>query len=175
MIGLNIGSGQRRFETTPEVTWTNVDCVSREGQVPDVVDDARSLATFPADYADVVVLHHVLEHFTLPDAEKVISACYRVLRLGGGLIIALPSMRALCQSWLMGKISDYIFFVNTYGAYQSEEGDIHKWAYTQESLNCLLAGTGRTWQPLVRLTYDSPYAKLVVRDWWTQEWATNKI
>lgn len=166
---LCVGSGQHRYEG-PE--WTNVDCISREGQVPDVVCDARDLAYFSDGEVDVIVLEHVLEHFVLPDASKVIGACYRVLREGGRLIISLPDIRALAQRWLLGKIDDYIFFVNCMGAYQGEPGDCHKWHWTETTLRQLLGDKWQVqpfdWRPLgstgMRLAYD----------WWIQGWEAVK-
>jgi predicted SAM-dependent methyltransferase len=161
---LNVGSGQARFEG---LGWTNVDCLSREGQRPDVVDDARTLQTFADGSADLIVLQHVLEHFVLPDATKVISACHRVLRPGGRLVVTLPNMRALAQAWLMGKIADFIFFVNTMGAYQGEDGDCHRWHYTDASFRSLLGAGWQVqpfdWRPL------GGNARLAC-DWWIQGW-----
>lgn len=170
MIGLNVGSGQRRFETTPEVAWTNVDCLSREGQVPDVIDDARTLATFPDGNADVIVLCHVLEHFVLPEGGQVIQACHRVLKPGGELLISLPNVRVLSQRWLMGAIDDYIFFVNCMGAYQGEEGDCHRWHYTRQSLEDLLHANGN-WQEYSTIT-DSRVPLPV--DWWISNYRAVK-
>ena len=34
LAGLNIGSGQRRFESGPAMKWVNVDCVSRPPEDP---------------------------------------------------------------------------------------------------------------------------------------------
>jgi SAM-dependent methyltransferase len=126
---LNVGSGQRRLDG-----YINVDCISREGQVPDRIDDARSLATFSDDCAKEIVLCHVLEHFVLPDAAKVIASCHRVLEQGGLLKIVLPNPRALAQRWLAGLIPDYIYFVNMMGAWQGEEGDSHRWHWTEDTL-----------------------------------------
>lgn len=168
MKALNVGSGQARFEG-PE--WLNVDCVSRQGQVPDVIDDARALQTFPDASVDLIVLQHCLEHFVLPDAVKVISACGRVLCPGGALVVTLPDMRALAQAWLMGKIDDYLFFVNAMGAYQGEDGDCHRWHYTERSFKELLQGwqvKAFDWRPL-----GVSRVKLA-SDWWIQGWEATK-
>ena len=127
-LRINLGSGQRKF-----AGWTNVDCCSREGQVPDVVADARSLP-FPDGSAEMVALHHVIEHFGCGEADGVLRECFRVLAPGGSLFVFVPDMRKIAQRWLMGGIDDFIFLVNTYGAYQGEEGDRHKWGYHEKSL-----------------------------------------
>lgn len=140
--GINLGSGQRRFDHS--LGWWNVDCISRPpDQIPDVVLDATNLVEhFGANTQDMVVLHHVLEHFGCGEADEVIRQCYKVLKPGGSLLVFVPNMRKLAGRWLSGEIDDYIFFVNTYGAYQGEDGDRHKWGFSRQSLvnyldNCL--------------------------------------
>lgn len=171
MRALNVGSGQRRFEGGD---WLNIDCVRRPGQEPDVIADARDLKDIPDDWADLVVLCHVLEHFVLPDAEKVVASCYRVLKPGGSLIVALPNMRALAQRWLMGMIDDYIFFVNTWGAYQGEDGDCHRWGYTADTLPKLLDGSGRHWSVIKQFDHREIPGMNLPTDWWTREYEAVK-
>jgi SAM-dependent methyltransferase len=164
-VRLNVGSGQRRF-----AGYINIDCVSREGQVPDVIDDAKTLATFADGSADEIVLCHVLEHFVLPDAVKVIASCHRALRNGGVLKIVLPDMRALAQRWLAGMIDDYIFFVNAMGAYQGEDGDCHRWHFTEQSLRELLGANG-LWRRITRV----PKIDGLPTDWWMQSYIAEKL
>jgi len=134
MIGLNIGSGQRPFESVfPEIRWINVDKVSREGSVPDICCDGTHLP-YEDTMADYFVLGQVYEHFGCGEAYHLIKEAHRVLRKGGSLIISVPNMMALAQRWVSGQISEYIFMVNTYGAYMGNEEDRHKWGTTPESL-----------------------------------------
>lgn len=135
--GLNIGSGQRRFETVPGVIeWMNVDVVSRPpDQVPDVICDVgKEALPFDNRSVDYCVLHQVYEHFGLGEAHGLVLECMRVLRLGGSLIITVPDIRRLAERWLTRQIDDYVFMVNVYGAYQGHDGDRHKFGYTLESL-----------------------------------------
>lgn len=162
MTRVNLGSGQRRLPG-----YVNVDIVSRAGQVPDVLDDARSLGKFDDGSVEEIVLCHVLEHFVLPEAVRVISACHRVLRTGGVLKIIIPDMRALSQRWLAGMIDDYIFFVNAMGAYQGEDGDCHRWHYTQQSLQELL---GKRFAMTRVQKFDG-----LPSDWWMQCYEAVKL
>lgn len=164
---INLGSGQARFEG-PE--WTNVDCVSREGQIPDLIDDARTLNEIEDNSVDGIVLQHCLEHFVLPDASRVIGSCWRVLKPGGWLVVTVPNIRALGQRWLMGGIDDYIFFVNAMGAYQGEEGDCHRWHYTDSSFRALM---GAQWdvQPF---DWKAIAGARLAKDWWIQGWKAVK-
>ncbi len=132
--GLNVGSGQRRFDAS--CGWHNIDTISRPpDQIPDIVLDAKYLDTkFAEKSQDIVVLHHVLEHFGCGEADEVIKQCYKVLRPGGSLLIFVPDLRKLAGRWLNGELNTYLFMANTYGAYQGEEGDRHKWGYDSQSL-----------------------------------------
>lgn len=134
MRGCNVGSGQRRFETVPGVIeWTNVDVVSRPGQVPDVVAPGENMP-FDADHFDYVVYHQVIEHAGCNEANDMLKEGHRVLKPGGSMLIFVPNLKPLAQKWLAGEISDYIYIVNLMGAYQGLESDRHRWHYTPTTL-----------------------------------------
>jgi len=164
---LNIGSGQRRFDTGQG--WINVDCVSRPGQIPDLLCDVgKEKLPYPDISMDYVVLHQVYEHFGLGEARGLIKECYRVLKVGGTLIITIPDLRALCQRWLTGQIDDYTFGVNLWGAFQGEEGDRHKWIPTAAILvgDLETAVMPEMWFRVRYLqTWVIPGAD-IARDWW---------
>jgi SAM-dependent methyltransferase len=165
--GINCGSGQRRFDATQG--WINVDCVARPpDQVPDVICDANKLVErFGVATQDMVVLHHVLEHFGCGEADDVIRQCYEVLKPGGSLLVFVPDMSKLAGRWLSGEISDYIFFVNAYGAYQGEDGDRHKWGFSSGSLVNYLHDTLQVGYPFIKFFdwREIPGAD-IARDWW---------
>lgn len=158
---LNIGSGQRRFEGHD---WVNLDCVSREGQVPDVICDVLK-EPIPYSDVDMIALVHVLEHWVLADAVAVLAECHRALRKDGSLIVIVPDIRALAKAWLKTEITDYIFKVNMMGAYQGETGDIHKWHWTRPELVKTLTDVGFhkidlfDWRAI-------PGAESLSSDWW---------
>lgn len=163
MFNLNIGSGQRRFDN--DYGWVNIDCVSRPpDQVPDVVCDASRLP-YDDNTVDTVVWHHVIEHFGCGEADGIIKEAYRVLKPYGHMLIFVPNLRQLAHKWLNHEISDYIFMVNVYGAYQGEEGDRHKWGYSQEGLLKYLI-------ELLPMAYVFPYngrevkGADIAQDWW---------
>lgn len=131
-IFLNLGSGQRRFD--PEFGWVNIDCVSRPpDQVPDLICDISNLP-FQDSSVDIVCFHHVIEHFGCGEADGILKESWRVLKPGGSLLVFVPDLKKLAGRWLGGEISDYIFNVNVYGAYQGEPGDRHAWGFSQNSL-----------------------------------------
>lgn len=132
-VGLNVGSGQRRFASSPEIKWINVDKVSRPGHEPDLVCDGAHLP-YEDESVDYFVLHHVLEHFGCGEAVDLIKEAYRVLRNGGSLIVCVPDMAKLAHGWFTGKIDTQIYMTNVYGAYMGDEADRHKWGYSGGSL-----------------------------------------
>ncbi len=158
MLGLNIGSGQRRFDNM--AGWINIDCVSRDDQVPDLICDVgKEKLPFEDGSVDYCVLHQVYEHFGLGEGHGLIRECYRVLKPGGSLIVTVPDIQALAQRWLLGSISDYIFFVNVYGAFQGEPGDRHKWGYRAFNL------TADIQEALVTIDKDLLWARVKRFDW----------
>ncbi len=133
-LGINCGSGQRPFTTTPEVRWINIDCVAREGMpTPDLVCDGAAIPRAKAS-ADYFVLHHVLEHFGCGEGHALINEAFRVLKPGGSLLVFVPDMRLLADRWLSGQMDTQLYMTNVYGAYMGDEADRHKWGYDRISL-----------------------------------------
>jgi predicted SAM-dependent methyltransferase len=163
--GINVGSGQRRFESTPEVEWMNVDIVSRPpDQVPDFICDIKDLPReLGHSRADYVVAHHVVEHFGL--GEFPFAACYQLLKPGGSLLIFVPDIKALAERWLRGEISDYIYGVNLMGAFQGLESDRHRWHYTKNSLGQTLHDAAN-WTVYKEFDWRTIPGLDAARDWW---------
>ena len=157
-LKLNIGSGQRPFQKP----WINVDC--QEKWNPDVLADANSMPMFDDGSCQMIVLHHVLEHFGCGESLGLLKECYRMLEPGGRLLIFVPDVRALAQRWLMRQVDDYIFFVNLMGAYMGDDADRHKWHYSFDGLSALLKEIG--WKQVSRLSPQIVPNADVTFDWW---------
>lgn len=162
---LNIGSGQRRFDTAHG--WINVDVVSRPpDQIPDLICDVgKDKLPYPDASMQLVVLHQVYEHFGLGEGHGVIREAHRVLQPGGSLILTVPDMRKLAQRWLLGQIDDYIYFVNVYGAFQGLDGDRHKWGFCRTSLVHDLQKVC-TWSKVVPFDGRDLIGSNISMDWW---------
>jgi SAM-dependent methyltransferase len=161
---LNIGSGQRRFAN--EHGWINIDCVSRDGQVPDLICDVgRDSLPYPRNSVDLIVLHQVYEHFGCGEGHDLLREIYRTLKPEGSLILTVPDMRALAARWLSKQIDNYIFMVNVYGAYQGEPGDRHKWGYNSESLREDL-WSAAPWRMVIPFDWRPIEGADIARDWW---------
>ena len=134
---LNLGSGQRPFSAP----WLNVD--SQAKWEPDVCMDAHEyLKSLPDNCADMICLHHVLEHFGCGEGDGLLQESLRVLSTGGSLLVFVPDMLELAHMWIEGRISDQIYMTNIYGAYMSDEADRHKWGFSQQSLQGNLKALG---------------------------------
>jgi len=163
-IGLNVGSGQRRFTSTPEVEWINIDKVSRPGMEPDVVKDGADTG-WPDGSVDCFVLHHVLEHFGCGEADGLIKEAYRVLKPGGSLLVFVPDMKALAKRWLEGGLTTQIYMTNVYGAYMGNEEDRHKWGYTCDSLRVSIEVNGH-FMGVFPFDFRPIPGADIAQDWW---------
>lgn len=129
-ICINLGSGQRPFSKP----WINIDC--QERWKPDILARGEDLTTiFQPDTVDMIVLHHVLEHFGCGEAKGLVDACYQVLKPGGSLIVTVPDMRKLVKEWVSGRLTTQIFLTNVYGAYMGDPADRHCWGFVPETLS----------------------------------------
>src|SRR5689334_18953207 len=84
---LNLGCGYH-YSSAPE--WINVDFVATGGGVqPHNLLDG---IPFPDNSFDLVYHSHVLEHFTKNDGECFIAECFRVIKPGGFIRVAIPDL-----------------------------------------------------------------------------------
>lgn len=162
MIGLNVGSGQRPFKSTPELQWINVD--SQEKWNPDIVCDGTQIP-MADESVDYFVLHHVLEHFGCDEGDALLKEAYRLLKPDGSLIISVPDMKSLAQKWVLGDLDNFIFMVNAYGAYMGDEADRHKWGYTLDTLTTAIRNAGG-WYRYHRFDNRRIPGMDFAADWW---------
>lgn len=156
---INLGSGQRPFASP----WVNIDCEARWN--PDIVADGASMPMFENDSADIIVLHHVLEHFGCGEADALVRECYRILRPRGSLIVCVPDMLELAKGWLRGRITDQVYMTNTYGAYMGAEADRHKWGYTARTLAEYLYSIA-DWATVKTFDHRAIPGASISADWW---------
>ena len=93
MKGLNLGCG-----THFHPAWTNIDVsyVSPHVQIHDV----RKGLPFSDETFDVVYHSHLLEHLPREAALPFIKECYRVLRRGGIIRVAVPDLERIARLYL---------------------------------------------------------------------------
>lgn len=160
MLGLNLGSGQRRFGAG----WVNLDIQVAPDRTPDLVGDMFSLP-FKTEVVDLVVSHHSLEHFGCGEGRGFIEEAWRVLRHGGSLLVFVPDMRALARRWLTRGISTQIYLTNVYGAYMGDPHDRHLWGFDHESLVEFLGGCQK-WSKVTAFDWRFIEGADIARDFW---------
>lgn len=165
MIGLNVGSGERRFASGPFAQWINVDKESRPGEEPDLVADGANLTTVPNSSVDYYVLHHCLEHEGCGEGDGLIREAHRVLRPGGSLLVFVPDLRALALKWLNGGLSTQIYVTNLYGAYRGDESSRHKWGFDADSLRETLLAPVQ-WKAVTPFDWRTIPGASFARDFW---------
>jgi SAM-dependent methyltransferase len=166
MIGVNLGSGQRPFSSCPRCAWINVD--SQPKWNPDITANGAHLPMIQNDSVDVVVAHHVLEHFGCGEASAMLRECWRILKVGGSLLVFVPDMRALAQRWLTRQLDTQVYMTNVYGAYMGDEADRHKWGFDRESL-CRYLNDVQVWDVVKPFDWRTiPGADIAGPDFWIQ-------
>ena len=165
LTALNLGSGQRPFKSTDEVSWTNIDKIAHDGMpVPDIQCDAANLPYLDGS-VDIVVLHHVVEHFGCGEAMGLIKEAHRVLKTAGALIVTVPDLRALAEGWLTERIDTQIYVTCLMGAYMGHEEDRHRWNFDRDSLMEFLNASAE-WDGVVDFNFRKIPGAAIAQDWW---------
>lgn len=92
---LNVGCGSH-FVNSNE--WTNLDFVSTSEHV--IAHNLLDGIPFPDNSFDLVYHSHVLEHFTKEDGKRLLEECFRVLKPGGIIRIAIPNLEEIAKNYL---------------------------------------------------------------------------
>lgn len=91
---LNLGSF---VDTIAGEHWMNIDILDLRAGIPAAVNFLRAdltqgLPMYATDSIEVIRASHVLEHLPLESAHLLLAECFRVLRPGGVLRIAVPDL-----------------------------------------------------------------------------------
>lgn len=92
---LNLGCGSNYIT---EKEWTNLDFVSTSSHV--IAHNLLNGIPFVDNSFDLVYHSHVLEHFSKEDGATFITECFRVLRPGGFIRIAIPDLERIARLYL---------------------------------------------------------------------------
>lgn len=92
---LNLGCGPKYIKAEE---WLNADMISIGEDV--VKCNFLNGIPFETNNFDLVYHSHVLEHFAKNDGEKFIEECYRILKPGAILRIALPNLEVIAKEYL---------------------------------------------------------------------------
>jgi predicted SAM-dependent methyltransferase len=141
---LNIGCGYHPLDG-----WTNLD--KARGPQVDVVWDIRRGLPFASGTCSAILAEHVIEHLSRADGERLLTECFRILRLGGVLRVSTPDAERFLRAYAGDRSflwsSDFpepvetaIDRVNA----MMREGGQHLWSYDTELLSLLLRRAGFT-------------------------------
>ena len=90
---VNVGCGRQIHPA-----WCNLDLTAC---APGVIEhDLRQGLPFDVDTCDAVYHSHVLEHLRPEEASRLLSECFRVLKPGGTLRIAVPDLEGIARQYL---------------------------------------------------------------------------
>jgi predicted SAM-dependent methyltransferase len=90
---LNLGCGNRYLQG-----WVNIDFHSNNESV--IQYDLTKGIPYESETFEVVYHSHVLEHFSKNDGELFMQECYRVLKPGGIIRIAVPNLEEIVKLYL---------------------------------------------------------------------------
>lgn len=93
MLLVNLGCGR-----TYHAGWRNYDFVAPDENVTQ--HDLLTGVPLPDGVADAVYHSHVLEHFTREAGTAFLTECYRALKSGGIIRIAVPDLEGICRAYL---------------------------------------------------------------------------
>jgi predicted SAM-dependent methyltransferase len=92
------------------------------------------------DGFEAIYSSHVLEHLTLQGARHCLAECFRTLRIGGVIRIAVPDLDALIRSYESKKALEWA--IELFEADQLTIKNMHHFMYNFESLQKLLHEAG---------------------------------
>lgn len=99
--------------------------------------------TFENNTVDEIYTSQTLEHFSKYEVPKILSECYRVLKVNGILELEVPNLEYCVKKWLEADESDkWGFRLDTIFGLQTHEGEFHKTGFTKERLEYLLNEAG---------------------------------
>lgn len=143
---LHLGCGTVRFEG-----WLNIDIGSNKAK--DLELDITWPLPFESDSCEYIYTEHMLEHLDVDQGLNFLRECYRVLKPGGVIRIAIPSLDILIKRSYEGNWNDADWLKWPEFQYIKSRAEMlniafrswgHKWLYDREELHRRLQEAGFT-------------------------------
>lgn len=130
LLKLHLGCGNKHFDY-----YVNIDC--RKTRATDLVCDIRRLP-YPDSSVGLIETYHVIEHLSRHDLPEALKEWYRVLVVGGRLIIECPDFDGAVKEYMQGNENriDNIFGLQRFS------GDVHQFGYNFKRLRKVLREAG---------------------------------
>lgn len=141
-IQLNLGCGERYIPG-----FVNID-FSKSLKIDICLNLGVEPLPFEDETVSLIVSSHVLEHLTKYEGLFCLKECYRVLEPGGLFYLALPAVEKVVDIFYSGHPDvphlkgDQEWLIRALFETQFDETTIHKYGYTEKSLNELLQSLG---------------------------------
>lgn len=162
-VRLHVGCGPDR-----RTGWVNVDL--NPDNAPDLVAAADRLDVLGDGTVEEIMANHLFEHLTLTQAEAALREWRRVLKPGGRIELELPDLEGCLN--ILGKFQADggadLGLVGLFGWPKGidAEGEVqlHKWAWSEETLSAALRAAGFDEVERVPLTQTQRLGSLAGRD-----------
>lgn len=139
MKKVNLGSGDIK---NPD--WINIDI--NPGEHIDIVHDLRKSLPFKDNEVDIFYSHHVLEHFSYYELERLLKECLRCLKPNGKFSARLPNLEAIMKNLLTGKYDRKQLMICLYGGeaydWRPEGAHNHKYGWTPITIRKMFEKVG---------------------------------
>lgn len=139
---LDIGCGPNPVQVDKD-EWELVTLDANAEANPTVVMDITSdeFTQWDVEPFDLILMKHVLEHFTLNEIRNhILPNIVRLLKDGGRFWVIVPSLEWVAEQITLEKDLPYMFF-HLYGN-QQNEWQLHKWGFTMPTLRMEIEGAG---------------------------------
>jgi len=124
-IALNIGSNTLVTKSSEDVCWINIDfdrsILDFVKHVDFMLLDVRKGLPFRNETVDLVYMSQFLDHLNLYECEKVLAECYRVMKPGGLIRIAVQDLDELLMKYKYDKLDELSYMQpDIYSKYKSK-------------------------------------------------------
>lgn len=99
--------------------------------------------------ADYLFSSHMIEHLTYEEGERLMKECYRILKPGGAMRIAVPDVRKMAEAYLNNECTNWDAFNEPCKTSKSQAERFwrvlthdHKAAYDFQAMSVLCQGAG---------------------------------
>lgn len=135
-LKLNLGSGSNKIKG-----FTNVDC--EDSCKPDLLFNfINNNLPFKKNSVDEIVMFHTIEHIQKRLHEHILTDCFRVLKVGGRLLLSYPNFKECYKRWESNHLGKKEFWHATMFGRQLYPSDHHVCAMDPPELEALLRTRG---------------------------------